>query len=349
MKRPLTVPLVLVAAALSASISNAAEVPTVRVSLFSWPGYGFWFIAKEKNLAPEIALDIQIIEDPYESFGQMSAGKLDVTSSTSEYGPIAADAKNGIKLVAYTNPSTGTDKIILAPGINDASALKGKSVAVLEGGLTQIFMALWLEKNGVTFDEVKYVNVVMDDAVAAMVSGKVAAGEFWEPFGGQVLKSLKGSKVAATTAEEEWLKTGLMADGMYMSDAFLTKSPDLARKTMKAYWDAVAWWRKNPEEGNAIIAKGIKFEVDDVVDVIGKTGQPLTSGIYCFDIKEAAQFMGLIEGNPPLGLSNNQIQQHWNLTSEWWQKFGFIKQQHPIESGVSFEPLKSLVKTLNLQ
>jgi NitT/TauT family transport system substrate-binding protein len=78
----------------------------------------------------------------------MTAGQLDVASSTSEYGPIAADAGNGIKLVAYTNPSTGTDKIILSPKAETAADLKGESVAVLEGGLTQIFMAMWLEKMG---------------------------------------------------------------------------------------------------------------------------------------------------------------------------------------------------------
>lgn len=322
---------------------HAGEKNKVRVSLFSWPGYGFWFIAKEKNLAPTIDWDIQIIEDPYESFAQMSAGRLDVSSSTSEYGPIAADAKTGIKFVAYTNPSTGTDKIILAPGYEKASDLKGKSVAVLEGGLTQIFMAMWLEKNGAAFDSVKYLNLIMDDAVAAMVSGTVAAGEFWEPFGSQVLSSLKGSTVVASTREEEWLSTGLMGDAMYMSDAFLEKQPEVAAAAMKAYWDAVDWWRKNPEEGNAIIAKAIGFEVSDVEEVIGKGGEPLSSGIYVFGLPDAARFMGVLPGNPPLGLENGQMQKHWATTSEWWKKFGLCSEIHPIEAGVSFEPIRSLV------
>lgn len=324
---------------------HAADKETVRVSLFSWPGYGFWFIAKEKNLAPDIELDIQIIEDPYESFGQMSAGRIDVSSSTSEYGPIAADSDAGVKLVAYTNVSTGTDKIILAPSVETPANLKDQSVAVLEGGLTQIFVAMWLEDNDVPFDAVNYVNVVMDDAVAAMVSGRVAAGEFWEPFGSQVLASLSGSKVAATSADERWLKTGLLADGMYMSDRFLTDKPELAQKAMQAYWDAVAWWRENPEEGNAIIAKAIQFDVSDVVEVIGEGGEPMSSGLYCLDFDQAARFFGVMPGDPPLGLSNGQIQKHWDLTSEWWKKFGITKEIHPIASGVSFEPMRSLVPT----
>ena len=74
--------------------ASPTKPQTVKISLFSWPGYAFWFIAKEKNLGPELNLDIVIIEDPYESFAQMAAGKLDVTSSTVEYGPVAADFLN---------------------------------------------------------------------------------------------------------------------------------------------------------------------------------------------------------------------------------------------------------------
>lgn len=318
----------------------------VRVALFSWPGYGFWFIAKEKNLVPEIEFDIQIIEDPYESFAQMAVGRVDIASSTSEYGPIAADVGNGIKLVAYTNPSTGTDKIILAPGVEDASALPGKSVAVLEGGLTQIFMGMWLEKNGVPFDSVKYLNLIMDDAVAAMVSGTVAAGEFWEPFGSRVLENLPGSRVVASTAEEEWLKTGLMGDAMYMGGQFLEQRPETAAAAMRAYWAAVDWWKQNPEEGNKIIAEAIGFTVPEVVEVIGTGGAPMTSGIYVFTLPEAARFMGVLPGDPPLGLQSGQIQTHWQTTSEWWKKFGLTKEIQPIESGVSFEPLRTLAKGL---
>ena len=160
----------MLAAGLSlASAANAAD--TVRVSLFSWPGYGFWFIAQEKNLVPDLDLEITIIEDPYESFSLMSAGALDVTSSTAEYGPIAADKEVPVKLVTYTNPSYGTDKIVVAPGIEGPADLQGKNVAVVEGGLAQIFVAMWLERNGFAFDSVNYKNIIADDAFAAMIGG----------------------------------------------------------------------------------------------------------------------------------------------------------------------------------
>lgn len=324
-----------------ASKGEPASTETVSVSLFSWPGYGFWFVAKEKGLTEGFELDIKIIEDPYESFGLMSAGQLDITSSTVEYGPIAAQEGVPVKLVAYTNASYGTDKIILAPGVESASDLKGKSVAVLEGGLTQIYMGIFLEQNGVKFDEVSYVNVIMDDAVAAMVGGTVQAGEFWEPFGAQVLETLEGSKVVSTSKDAYYQETGLLADGMYMSGSFLSEKPELAAKAMKVYFDAVAFWKENPAEANQIIADAIQFDVADVEAVIGADGGPKDGGLYVFGWPESAAFMGVAEGEPPVG-KNGQIAEHWKLTNEWWIKFGVCTDILPPEAGIALEPMKAL-------
>jgi NitT/TauT family transport system substrate-binding protein len=196
----------------------------------------------------------------------------------------------------------------------------------------------------VKFDEVKYSNVVMDDAVAAMVSGKVAAGEFWEPFGGKVLETLKGSRPVTTSLEPYWLETALLGDGMYMSDSFLDKKPDLAARTLKAYFDAVSWWKAHPKEGNEIIAKGLQFDVKDVENVLGKDGQWYKGGIYVFDLPDAAKFMGVMDGPGPIGLKNGQIKDHWALTTKWWKKFGLVKGDPKIEEGIAFGPIQTIAQ-----
>lgn len=328
---------------LTALSTSALSAEKVRLSLFSWPGYGFWFIAQEKNLAPDLELEIAIIEDPYESFGLMSADALDVTSSTAEYAPIAADKGVPVKMVTYTNPSYGTDKIVLAPGIESAEDLKGKSVAVLEGGLTQIFMGKWLEANGVGIDEVQFTNLIMDDAVGALVGGNVAAAEFWEPFGSQALAALPDATVAATSEEPGWIETALLGDAMYMSDAFLKEKPETAAKVMRAYFDAVDFWKANPTEANQIIAKGLNFPVADVEKVLGTDGEIYKGGIWIFDKAQAAQYMGLMPGELPLGLPNGQITDHWDTVTDWWLKFGLVDDRHPMESGVDMAPLKTIL------
>jgi NitT/TauT family transport system substrate-binding protein len=319
--------------------SNAHSSEPVKLSLFSWPGYGFWFIAKEKGLTEGLDLDISIIEDPYQSFGLMTAGQLDATSSTAEYGPIAADKDVGIKLVTYTNPSYGTDKIILAPGITSAEQLKGKTVAVLEGGLTQIFMAEWLTDNGVSIDEVSFTNLIMDDAAGAMVGGTAAAAEFWEPFGSQVLDAMPGSTVAADSSEAKYITTAMLGDAMYMSTKFLEERPEDAAKLTRAYFNAVDFWKKNTTEAHQIIADGLHFPVADVEQVLGSDGEILKGGIFAFDRDQAAIFMGLKPGTLPLNIVADGMKDHWDVTTDWWLKFGFIDKAMPMSAGVDTTPL----------
>ncbi|MEX2297298.1 MAG: ABC transporter substrate-binding protein, partial [Dongiaceae bacterium] len=309
-------------AVLGGNTASAAE--EVRVAGLTWPGYGFWFIVQEKNLAPDLEISYQTIEDPYESFALASSGQLDIVYSTIEFAPIAAAEEFPIKLVAYGNLSHGTDKIIVGPGIDSAEDLRGEKVAVLEGGLAQLYMAMWLEANGVPYTEVEYVNLIMDDAATAMIGGDVKAAEFWEPFGANTLKSVEGSKIMATSADEQWEKNALIADALFMSDAFITERREVAVKALQALYDAIEWWKANPTEGNQIIAEGMKMTVEDVELVIGADGTGLDGGLYPYTFEETARFCGSMPGDPPFGQTNGQMADHWRMTNEWWIKFGLM-------------------------
>ena len=314
----------------------------VKISGFTWPGYGFWFIAKEKNLAPNLDIDYQTIEDPYESYNLVTADQMDVVSSTAEFGPIAAERGMPLKLVAFGNLSHGTDKIVAAPGIEGPADLKGKKVAVVEGGLAQIYVAMWLEKNGHPFDSVEYVNIIADDAFAAMIGGDVAASEFWEPYGSNVLKVLEGSSVLSESTDEYWTSQAVVADGYYMNSKFIEQRRDIALDTVKALYDAIAWWKQNPAEGNKIIADGMKMSIEDVELVIGKDGSRLDGGLYVYDFLEAAQFCGAAPGDPPFNQSNGQMQAHYDLVSDWWLKFGIMEAKMPLNKGTDCSLHKEL-------
>lgn len=186
-------------------------------------------------------------------------------------------------VVTQTDVSYGADKIIVGPGITSAKHLMGKRVAVLEGCPTRIFMAVWLARTGVKFDQVKNVNVITN---------------LLEPY---------------------WLNSAFIADGMYMSDQFLKTRPGIAAKAMKAYSDALEYWKKNPDEANAIIAKGFGLKTSDVKDVIGNDGKPKKGGLAVFGQAGAQGFMGVTSDRDPLDLPNGQAKAAWSLTVEWWR------------------------------
>lgn len=323
--------------------ARAAE--TVHISGLTWPGYGFWFIVKAEHLAPDLHITYQRIEDPNQSFSLLTAGKIDVVSSTIEFTPIGVSSGMPLKLVAFANLSYGTDKIVAAPNINSAADLKGKNVAVLEGGLAEIYMAMWLEKNGVKFNAVHYKNIIADDALGAMIGGKVAAAEFWEPYASNLLKSLKGSKVLADSRDPYWTKKALIADALFMNSNFIAKRHKVALEVVEALYDAIHWWKKHPSKGNAIIAKGMKMSVPDVELVLGKNGSGRDGGLYVYNFMQTARFCGVAPGAPPFGQHNGQMKDHFALLNKWWLRFGLIKHEVPYAKGVDCSLLGELYKS----
>lgn len=314
----------------------------VRVAGLTWPGYGWWHIAQAKKLAPDLDITYQAIEDPFQSFSLMSSGQVEIISSTAEFAPIGASQNMPVRMFAFGNLSHGTDKIIMRPEITGPADLKGKKVAVMIGGLPQIMMGIYLEKNGLPFDSVEYVNVIMDQAAAAMIGGTVAAAELWEPFGTQTLAAVPGARVVASTADPEWSASGVVADAHYISADWVQKKRPVALKALKAMYDAIAWWKKNPKEGNQIIADGLKMSVADVELVIGKDGTGLDSGLNPYTFIQAAQFCGAAPGDPPFGQKNGQLVEHFKLTNSWWVKFGVVKESYAPEKGIDCSLLKDL-------
>jgi NitT/TauT family transport system substrate-binding protein len=334
-----------VATALVTGATQASAAEKVRVSLFSWPGYAWWFIAKEKNLAPDIDFEISIIENPLDSMSMLASGQLDIVSSTIEYGPIASEKQIPIRVVALTTTCHGSDNIILAPGITSAAGVRGGKFIAAEGGLSQIYAGWWLKQNGVGIDEVQWVNVIMDAAAAAMVGGQAQAGEFWEPYGSQVLKSLNGSTVASNCKEPFWTKTALLSDGMFMSDEFVNKHRDLAVTAMKAYFDAVAFWRKNPEEAEDIMARGLKFDKADVTRIVGPGGDRSQSLLWIYDYNESAGICGAAPTSPPFDQANGQIYTVMRQINDWWLKFGHMTKFIPPARYVDCSLLRELYES----
>jgi NitT/TauT family transport system substrate-binding protein len=316
---------------------TASAKEKVRVGHFSWPGYGFLYVAQEKNLAPDLEFEFTIIEDPMQLFSLLSSGQLDLVFSTVEFGPIATAEDMGFKLISFTNLSNGTDTIVVRPDIKKASDLVGQQIAILEGGLAQIMVAIWLEEKGVSVDDVKMVNLIAGDAAAAMTSGSIAAAQLWDPFGAQVLADLPGARSVSNSREPKWLKTGLIGDAFYMSDTFTTKHRSTAVKTTKALFAGVEYWRANPVEAGKIIGDAIGFTEEDVASILVSTED---GGIYMYGLEQAAKFCGVIPGEAPFGQPNGQAEANWNTTNDWWIKFGFMTKKVDFKEGTDCALLK---------
>ena len=228
----------------------------------------------------------------------------------------------------------------MGPDIASPDDLKGKQVGVIEGGLSQIYMAIWLEQQGIKWNEVEMVNLFPDAAAAAMIAGQLSSAELWDPYGPQVLEELPGSREMSQSGR------GILAQG----------GPDRRRRVRLrrvhlgaprpaggADQGTLRGGRvvaPDPAEGNAMIAEVLQWGVADVEPILGGENNPDDGTLYMYSLEESAQFCGVAEGEPPFGQRNGQNTDHWELTNTWWVTFGLMTETVDPAMGIDCSIIK---------
>nr|MBX2805275.1 hypothetical protein [Hyphomicrobiales bacterium] len=101
------------AAMLAGGRTQAMAVEKVSVAIISFSPYAAWYIVKERNLAKDIDLDIQVIEGIAEKNAAISSGQLQCMNNTVDTVMLARAGGVPIKLVAMSNLSYGLDKMVV--------------------------------------------------------------------------------------------------------------------------------------------------------------------------------------------------------------------------------------------
>ncbi|MDH5424561.1 MAG: ABC transporter substrate-binding protein [Gammaproteobacteria bacterium] len=325
------------------TVVQAADKERVRIGVaVSWPGYGFYELARVKNLVPDYDLEITIFEDPVAGHNQLAAGNIDIYVSTLDYIPVAIENKLPIVNVAFTNPSFGVDQVVLRPGMTPAS-VKGKKVAAPEAYIGQVLVGVWMEQNGLAPEDVTWVNLNADEGVGPMISGDIAAAYMYEPYTSKLVGAVKGTQVVADTSQQPYRRMGMFGDSIFMNANFIKQKRKTALAMLKARWDAVQYWHDNTAEVNKLWADYLKWPVEDIEFVTGTNGKYFEGGNYMFDFNESAQFCGLIAGEPPFGV-NGGFAKAVKTTNEWWVKLGVLKGMHNPASGFDCSLMGDLIK-----
>lgn len=329
------------AAALAMPSAQAKETVNVGVCV-SWPGYAMLEVARQKNLIPDYDLNITIFEDPLGGHSALAAGQVDVYGCTADYVPLTVDRGTDVVNVAFMNPSFGVDHIILAPD-TEASGLAGKKVSAPQAYIGHLLMGLWLDSQGITPDQVEWVNLNADEAVGPMLSGDLSAAYMYEPWISKVLEAMPGARSVVNTADPAMLKTGIFMDSLFMNKKFIAERREAAIAVLKARWDGLGYWHDHVEETNQLIAEFLQWPVEDVGFVIGTNGKSFEGGIYMYDFDESARVCGVLEGEPPFGLANGSMADVVSLTNDWWIKLGLMENKIDAAKGIDCSLMGDLV------
>ncbi len=233
--------------------STSDSSTPITIGYSDWPGWVAWDIAEQQGFFKKRGANVQLKWFPVytDSLSALTAGQVDANCQT--WGDTMGPLAQGLPLTAVlvNDNSAGNDAMIAAPGITSVKQLKGKKVATELGTVDHFLMLKALEANGMTQDDVDYVNLPVQDCPPAMLAKRVDAAVVWEPSRTKILKDMKGS----TSIFDSSNIPGLIPDLLVMKSDIVKSRPADVQKIVDAWYDAIDWWRKNPDAAVQILAK----------------------------------------------------------------------------------------------
>jgi NitT/TauT family transport system substrate-binding protein len=327
----------------------------VSVAIISFSPYAAWYIAKEKGLYKDIDIDIKIIEGLSEKNAALASGQVQCINNTVDTLVLARAGDLPIKVVAYSNMSYGLDKMVVTEGINSVKDFKGKKYGADYGFLNHMWMLMTLRREGMSFTDATQVSMLPQESAAAFASGGLDIDVNYDPFVAQSQK-LAGSKVLKTSLTDRTWERGLISDGIGCNEKWLKEKPAVAKELLRGWFEAINWWKENPEEGDAIIAKGLGWPVSDVkLNQHGAIQLNLSQNLGAFGVGGKPLCESLPEGAPkaPEGKGWGEVfgapdcvagygPETWDMFSAVYKEAGVAQKTVSASEGLDPSILKSL-------
>jgi NitT/TauT family transport system substrate-binding protein len=292
-----------------AAVAAHAQETKVAVGMSGWTGFAPLTLAKEAGIFRKNGVDVSIKKIPQKDRHlAIASGDIQCAATTVETW-IVWNA-NGVPTtqIFQLDKSYGADGMVVKPGIQKISDLKGKTVAASAPGTAPYFTLAWmLKKNGLSPKDVKVVNLEPQAAANAMIAGTadLDAAMTYEPYLSAVRAKPEAGKIIATT-----LDYPMVMDTFGCTPKFLAENPKAAKALADSYFEAVEMIKKDPAKSYEIMGADVKQSGE----AFGKSAaflrwqdkaanQKFFAGEHATFSKEAAQLLleaGIIRQIPDL-------------------------------------------------
>ena len=303
-----TLAVICLATSWPATPADAAEKPEkLRIGIHRAIMGSFDVIADRKGYWKEEGLEytVQYFKQGKLMTNAVIQGNLD--TGTTGFSPFVTAVSKGAKLkgLGVTTEICATSGRIMVPvksNIKSVKDLKGKRFATLDGTSTDIaFRAKVLPRYGLGVADLKWLNVVATDRVAAIVSENADAALIGDP---QAEIAVQKGIVREIENLCEYDRTRMMHIG---NPQTLKANPQQYEKYFRGWLKAHKLLKENPEEfarvyHEALLEVGDKAELQVVLAVIKRLpSAPLLTDQALQDLQEIAKAqvtLGYIKDHP---------------------------------------------------
>ncbi len=301
--------------------SLQATLQKVSVGFQPSPPMAILMVAKDKGFFEKQGLNVDMQQFSAGKFALAAffGGSLDFAVSGDVPPALAALQGNQFIVPAQLVKTTKSEVRVVARKdgtITDAKAYftaKKRKLATSVGGGPEFFTYEFLNKLGITKDQIEIVSQKPEDMVASLVGGSVDAIAMFDPVA-YVAEKQMGDKGITFTDESIYSE-------LYVIEAHTSvkENPATLHKFLAALVDAEQYLKTNPDESKDIVAKYTKLD-RKTVDAVW--------------------------GNSDFGVSlTPELLQDWNKEAEWAKVTGKISKDAQVPNFNDFiysDPLKSI-------
>lgn len=261
--------------------AQAKFTGTIHIASSTWTGYAPLYIATSKDIWKKhgLTVDFSDVEDPVLRLNALKANQLQGMASTVD--AFARAQSQGVPAVEVfpIDASVGGDGILAKNTIQTVQDLKGRTIAVNQGSVSEWFLGQVLKKNGLSLSDVTEQNMTSGVAGSTFVAGRVDVAVTWEPWLTRASHTSFGHVLVSSK-----LYPDLIMDSFAFRKDFIDKYPGSVKDFMSAYYEAYNWMKANPDAANTVIGTAVKESATDV--------QGDLSTMTLFDLSAGKQVMG---------------------------------------------------------
>ncbi len=216
--------------------------------------FAVYYAAFELGYYAQAGIDVNITHPTktYTSFNMLLDGSSDIITSELIQAVVATD--NDIRLVNLLQTTQHSTLVLLAreKGIRRISQLAGCRIGIWQAGFSEIPQMLD-EEQKLGIEWIKFIN-----PLNLYISGAIDA-TLAKSYSEQVLFHMSGITPGSVLKFSE-RGFDYPEDGLYVSEAFYKKNPELCRKFAEASRKGWEWVRNNRKEALDIVMKYVKAE-----------------------------------------------------------------------------------------
>lgn len=251
--------------------TDGGEKTTFRIAAQPYPLYSPIWVAYEQGYLEE-ELNAVNAEFTWTEFQSgplvneaVAAGEADLGYMADLPAIIAKSSGQDIEIISNVAYGEKGLAVLVSPDsdIKSVSDLKGKKVAYATGSYAQHLLALLLDKEGLSLDDVESINLGSGDSPAALISGEVDAIVIWEQF----ISKMTTEGTAKVLADGTGIKRGNMVS--YAVSEYADEHPEVIQAYIKALNRADEYIEESPQDAAALIAKDFGIDAKLMETILG--------------------------------------------------------------------------------